>query len=160
MASFLTPFLDETGAVGLQVQRTGEWLVSRLEGAFDSTSRKQGLLGRDALADGAGLVIAPSQGVHTFGMRFPLDIVCVARDGTVVKVRETVQPGRIVIAWNAFAIVELPAGVARRVALVRGDRVIARPVGVAATTAVLVRSPAPEPRATVDPGADRSQNAR
>lgn len=126
MPHFLTPLLDARGPMGLQVERTGEWLVRQLEDAFDSSARKRGLLGRDGLADGSGLVIAPCQGVHTFGMRFPLDIVCIARDGTVVKVREAVQPKRIVIAWRAFAILELSAGMARRVSLVHGDRVIVR----------------------------------
>lgn len=161
MAHFLTPLLDATTPVGLQVERTGEWLVRQIEGAFDSTSRRQGLLGRDGLADSTGLVIAPSQGVHTFGMRFPLDIVCVAKDGTVVKVRETVQPGRIVIAWRAFAILELPAGMARRASLAQGDRLIAR--ACAAGVRVGDRSrPASRRDAveTVAPGADRSQNAR
>lgn len=126
MPHFLSPLLDSSDAMGLQVERTGQWLVRELEAAFDSSTRKRGLLGRDGLADGQGLVIAPSQGVHTFGMRFPLDIVCIARDGTVVKVRESVQPMRIVIAWRAFAILELPAGTARRLSLARGDRVLAR----------------------------------
>lgn len=130
MPHFLIPLLDARGPMGLQVERTGQWLVRELEGAFDSSSRKQGLLGRDGLADGTGLVIAPSQGVHTFGMRFPLDIVCLARDGHVVKVRAAVQPGRIVIAWSAFAILELPAGAAGRASLVRGDRLVARAVDV------------------------------
>lgn len=126
MPHFLSSLVETSDPMGLQVERTGEWLVRQLEDAFDSSSRKRGLLGRDGLADGTGLVIAPCQGVHTFGMRFPLDIVCIARDGTVVKVREAVQPKRIVIAWRAFAILELPAGMARRVSIVQGDRVIVR----------------------------------
>lgn len=124
---FLSPLVDSAEPMGLQVERTGQWLVRDIEGALDSSARKRGLLGRDGLADGAGLVIAPSQGVHTFGMRFPLDIVGIARDGTVVKVREGVPPKRIVIAWRAFAMLEVPAGMARRISLEHGDRVLARP---------------------------------
>jgi len=95
--------------------------------AGDSTTRRKGLLGRDALDRDVGFVIAPTQGVHTFGMRFPIDIVGVARDGRVVKVRGEVPPRRLVFALRAFAILELAAGVARRAAIAVGDRLIVVP---------------------------------
>jgi uncharacterized membrane protein (UPF0127 family) len=82
--------------------------------AGDSESRRKGLLGRASLDPTTGFVIAPSQGVHTFGMRFAIDIVGVARDGRVVKIRPQVPPQRLVFAWTAFAILELAAGVVER----------------------------------------------
>ncbi len=93
--------------------------------AADSDARKRGLLGRDELAPDTGLVIAPSQGVHTFGMRFPIDIVGISRDGHVVKCRGDVAPRRLVFALRAFAILEVAAGVAARAGLAVGDRLIA-----------------------------------
>ncbi|HEX8031290.1 MAG TPA: DUF192 domain-containing protein [Vicinamibacterales bacterium] len=87
-------------------------LAKRIEVAGDSASRKKGLLGRDGLEPGTAIVIAPCQGVHTFGMRFNIDIVGVARDGTVVKIRTDVPRRRIVLAWKAHAIIELPSGTA------------------------------------------------
>ena len=122
---FLAPVLDNPGHWGLRIERTGGWLVRVLELASDSGTRKKGLLGRDGLAPDAGLVIAPSQGVHTFGMRFALDIVGVARDGLVVKSRADVGPTRLVFAWKAFAILELAAGASGRAGLEIGDRLIA-----------------------------------
>jgi uncharacterized membrane protein (UPF0127 family) len=74
-------------------------------------------------------VIAPSQGIHTNGMRFPLDIVGVARDGRVVKCRPSVAPRRIVLALSAFAILELAEGESARAGLQLGDRLIAQPPG-------------------------------
>jgi uncharacterized membrane protein (UPF0127 family) len=102
-------------------------LVKRLEMAGDSTARRRGLLGRDGLDRDVGFVIAPTQGVHTFGMRFPIDIVGVARDGHVVKVRADVPPRRLVFALRAFAILELATGVARRAEISVGDRLIVVP---------------------------------
>jgi uncharacterized membrane protein (UPF0127 family) len=67
-------------------------------------------------------VIAPCQGVHTFGMRFPIDIIGVTRDGRVVKVSECVPARRVVFAFSAFAILEVAAGIAARAGLVVGDR--------------------------------------
>jgi uncharacterized protein len=97
-------------------------LVSRLEGAFDSATRKRGLLGRDRLDPGAGLVIAPCGGVHTFFMRFPIDVVFAARDGRIVKVSHAVKPWRLALALRAFCVIELPAGVAAAYETRAGDR--------------------------------------
>jgi uncharacterized membrane protein (UPF0127 family) len=93
-----------------------------LEAAFDSTSRKRGLLGRDRLAPGHALIIAPSNMVHTFFMRFPIDIVFAARDGRVLKVRSDVPARRIVGAFRAFAVIEMGAGQVAASGTRAGDR--------------------------------------
>jgi uncharacterized membrane protein (UPF0127 family) len=102
-------------------------LATTVEAALDSASRKRGLLGRDALAPGAALVIAPSNGVHTFFMKFAIDVVFVARDGRVVKIARAVKPGRVSLALRAFAVVELAAGAAETAELRVGDRLSVRP---------------------------------
>jgi uncharacterized membrane protein (UPF0127 family) len=56
------------------------------------------------------MVIAPSNAVHTFWMRFPIDILFVRRNGVVSKVRRNVPPWRAVAALWAYAVIELPAG--------------------------------------------------
>ena len=99
-----------------------------VEGAFDSRSRRRGLLGRDTLADSA-LVIAPCNLVHTFFMRFSIDTVFVDRDGVVVRVRHQVRPNRVAGAWGAFATIELGAGHAREAGVRAGDRLVLTPAG-------------------------------
>ena len=120
MAHFLTPVLDGV-PFALRIERSGAILGTAFRLAGDSATRRAGLLKHDALAPGSGLVIAPSQGVHTFGMRFPIDVVCVSRAGVVVKYRSAVVPRRLVLAWSAFAMVELGAGEIARAGLVVGD---------------------------------------
>lgn len=93
---------------------------------MDSASRKRGLLGRDSLAPGSALVIAPSSGVHTFFMKFAIDIVFVKRDGLVLKIARAVKPWRGAVALAAFAVVELAAGSADRAGLLVGDRLVVR----------------------------------
>jgi uncharacterized protein len=122
MPHFLSPFLDSRESFGLRIERTGANLVDVLETAFDSASRRRGLLGRNGLPVDRGLVIAPCQAVHTFAMRFPIDIVAVSRDGRVLKITASVPPRRIAIAWSAFAVIELAAGVCERIGLVVDDR--------------------------------------
>jgi len=110
----------------LTIERTGAVLVDHLEVAGDSASRRKGLLGRDRLDAGCAVAIAPCQGVHTFGMRFALDVVAVTRDGLVIKIRSGVPPRRVVLALRAFAIIELQSGAAAAADLQIGDRLLTR----------------------------------
>jgi uncharacterized membrane protein (UPF0127 family) len=99
----------------------GERLVAdHVELAVDSRSRNRGLLGRDGLAPGAALIIAPCWAVHTIGMRFTIDIVYVARDGRIVKLSPGVRPWRMSAALRAFATVEMAAGEIDRARLQTG----------------------------------------
>jgi uncharacterized membrane protein (UPF0127 family) len=121
-AHFLAPLLDGDGPWGFVIAGTDRWLATYIEPAFESSTRTKGLLGRDSLPDGHALVIAPCQAVHTFGMRFPIDVVGVKRDGTVVRCRPDVPARRLALALRAWAIVELPAGTIARSGLRVGDR--------------------------------------
>jgi uncharacterized membrane protein (UPF0127 family) len=75
-------------------------------------TRLVGLLGqRPAWADAPrGLWIIPSHGVHTLGMQFPIDVVFLDRNETVVHLENNLRPWRVsrVIA-NARSVLELPA---------------------------------------------------
>lgn len=96
-------------------------IATSVEAAFDSDSRKRGLLGRDHLAPDTALIIAPCSAVHTFGMRFSIDVIFAARDGRVVKVRRAMPPGRISGRAGTFAVIEMAAGEVERHALRVGD---------------------------------------
>ena len=111
MPSFLSPLVREpqSGYV-LRNARSGECLADSVEPAFDSTTRNRGLLGRDDLPQGSALILAPCSSVHTWFMRFPIDVVFVTRSGEITKVRSAVGPWRFAIAFNSHAAVELPAG--------------------------------------------------
>lgn len=124
MSHFLEPLLRAPHACGIKIARSDSWLAVRLEGALDSRTRKQGLLGRESLAPDHALVIAPTEAVHTFGMRFSLDILAVDRGGVVLKVRSHVRRRRIVFAVGAFAFVEMAAGAAARAGVRAGDQLI------------------------------------
>ncbi len=100
----------------------GAIVAPTVEGAFDSARRRRGLLGRDAMPAETAVVIAPSSAIHTFGMRFAIDVVFVARDGAILKVRPSVQPWRVTACWGAFAAIELAAGTTTALPLRQGDR--------------------------------------
>ena len=72
----------------------------------------RGLLGRSSLPSGEGLLLKPAGSVHTFFMRFPIDVVFLDRDRKVVGVRHGLRPWRVAGARHAVAALELPAGAA------------------------------------------------
>lgn len=110
-------------------EATGVTVAGRLHAAFDSAARRTGLLGKGGWPEDEALVIGPCQAVHTVGMRFPIDVLFVRRDGSIEKVKANVPPWRMTAAWRAFAVIELAAGVlgARVPGLARGDRMVVRP---------------------------------
>jgi len=125
LTSFLSPLL-RPGASSLALTNTRHHrIVARtLLTAFDSSSRRKGLLGRDSLPEGSALIIAPSQAIHTFSMRFSIDVAFVAKDGVVLKVRQAVPPRRIAVSLRAFAVIELPAGALKASDTKVGDRLL------------------------------------
>jgi uncharacterized membrane protein (UPF0127 family) len=108
---FLQPLLRRTqGTPVLKNRRTGLVVASRIESAFDSADRRKGLLGRTSLPPGHVLIIAPTNLVHTFAMRFAIDILFMARDGRVLKISRAVPRRRIAGSLRAFAVLEFAAG--------------------------------------------------
>ena len=68
---------------------------------------------RKAPPPGEGLLLVPCRSVHTFFVRFPIDVVILDRSGRVVAVRRQVRPWRIVPpVVDGYATLELPGGTA------------------------------------------------
>jgi len=121
--SFLSPLLRSNAPpFALTNTRNQKIVAQTLLTAFDSASRRKGLLDHDSLADGSAMIIAPTSAIHTFAMRFAIDVMFVSRDGRVLKVRRHVKPRRLAAAWRAFAVVELAAGAAERSDTRPGDQ--------------------------------------
>ena len=122
MASFLDPLLRSGGSsLALTNTRHNRVVASTLLTAFDSQSRRRGLLHHASLPEGSALIIAPSSAIHTFAMRFVIDVAFVARDGRVLKLRRDMPPRRIAAAWRAFAVIEFAAGALERTDTKPGD---------------------------------------
>jgi uncharacterized membrane protein (UPF0127 family) len=96
-------------------------LATRLEVADTGAKRNKGLLGRSGLETGEGLWIVPCESVHTFFMRFPIDLVYLDRRNRVRKVRSAVGPWRLSVCLSAHSIIELPAGVVLSTQTQKGD---------------------------------------
>jgi len=129
MRHFLAPLVDApAGTYALRNERTGVAVCTTLLPAFDSRARRRGLLGRHALERHTALVLAPCRAIHTWFMRFAIDVLFVRKDGTVLEVLPGVSPWKIALSLRAFAVIELAAGVAVESETRAGDRleVVAR----------------------------------
>lgn len=110
--SFLSPLASGQGQRPhlLRNLRTGLIVASHLEGAFDSATRRHGLLGRPSLPLETAFVLAPCFAVHTCFMRFPIDVLFVTRSGCVSRICRSLPSWRLAGAFRAFAVIELAAG--------------------------------------------------
>jgi len=59
---------------------------------------------------GAGLLIPRCASVHTFGMRFTLDLYFLDEAGEPLAIRHEIGPRRVVSCRGARAVLEIPAG--------------------------------------------------
>jgi len=101
----------------------GEILIAAVEVADSFSQRSRGLLGRNGLAPGTALWLKPCGCIHTFGMRFPLDLLFLDRQGVVVRWVRAVAPGRMVFGgWRAHSVLEMEAGWLTSERIRPGDR--------------------------------------
>lgn len=100
----------------------GTSLGENIEIAEDSATRMKGLLKRDKLDDGAGLWIVPCESVHTFFMRFTIDLLYIDRKHRVRKVVKRLVPWRVSMHLPAHSVIELPAGTIDRTNTQKGDQ--------------------------------------
>jgi protein-S-isoprenylcysteine O-methyltransferase Ste14/uncharacterized membrane protein (UPF0127 family) len=98
----------EEGAVNTS---SGQKLAERVYYAETRRENLRGLLGRDSLPAGEGLLLDPCRAIHTVGMRFPIDAVFLDGYGRVVRIAERIRPHRFMVgSLHAKRVLELPAG--------------------------------------------------
>jgi hypothetical protein len=103
-------------------QTKGQVLADRADIADTSAKRRTGLLKHAGLAPGEGLWIAPCEGVHTFGMKFPIDVLFLNKKKKILKARPDMVRGRIAFSLLAHSVLELPAGTLAQTGTVAGDQ--------------------------------------
>jgi len=113
--------MGRVSLVRLRRSSDGAVVCERCEIPESMFGRMRGLLGRDGLAPGSGMLIDQAPQVHMFFMRFPVDVVFLDRDRKVVRVVERLRPWRVASARRAAAALELPAGAAAAAGVNVGD---------------------------------------
>jgi uncharacterized protein len=121
--SFLRPMTqDPTYPWTLRHASGGQLVASKVIAAFDRATRNKGLLGHHAPEPRSAIILAPCSSVHTWFMKFSIDIVFVVRDGRVLRIRPRCRPWRLAFGLGAFAVIELPSGTAEASGIRVGDR--------------------------------------
>jgi uncharacterized protein len=112
---------------GYAFNRTRQtYLATRLSVAGTHWSRLRGLMGRAAekFCAGEGLWIVPSHGVHTFAMRFPIDVVYLDPENVVVYLAHNLKPWRVApVRRKAASVLELPGATLQASATGVGDQI-------------------------------------
>jgi len=113
----------ETETVAVRNATRNTVLGEQITVAGTSLRRLVGLLGKRGLEPGTGLLIIPSQAIHTVAMRFAIDVVFVDRDWRVIHLRPAMVPFRVTgLHWKARCVLELPAGVIAQTSTAVGDQ--------------------------------------
>ena len=108
----------------------GTVLCARLENAGGLAGQGRGLLGRDTLEPGTGMLFengrfTPFMWMHMFFMRFALDIVFIGRGDTVIRINRRLRPWRVSsVVFGARKAIELPAGTSDESATQVGDHIV------------------------------------
>jgi len=105
----------------------GTVLCERLEVAESMAAQSRGLLGRDGLAPGAGMLFEgswlPLMWMHMFFMRFAIDIVFLDKSNRVLRINHSLKPWRVsAMVFGARRALELEAGAAARSSTIAGDQ--------------------------------------
>ena len=95
-------------------------VCERCKVADGPLTRLRGLMGRRELPRGEGLLLKPAPSIHTFFMRFPIDAVFLDAGMNVLSVKAALSPWRVAGQRGARAVLELPAGEARRRGVMEG----------------------------------------
>jgi uncharacterized membrane protein (UPF0127 family) len=110
------------GALVLRREDDGLVLCDRCVLADTLWRRMRGLIGRRELEPGAGIVLRPSWSVHTFFLRYPIDVLFVDADQVVTKVVPSLRPWSYATCRDARDVVELRAGECARTGVAAGQR--------------------------------------
>lgn len=100
----------------------GHIIADNVKVAQDYLSRSIGLLNRSSLSKGEGLLIKPCNSIHTFFMKFPIDVLFLDKQGRVVKIMRSLGPWRLcAAARNGYMTLELKDEALRTVGVSVGD---------------------------------------
>jgi uncharacterized membrane protein (UPF0127 family) len=107
------------------IPEKAETIGSRIGLADTFLTRLFGLLGKSGLDDGAGLLIRPSSGVHTFWMRFAIDVVALDKNHRVIKTWHRLRPWRLTsVSLKTHSVLELAPGQIRHHNIEPGDQLV------------------------------------
>jgi uncharacterized membrane protein (UPF0127 family) len=102
--------------------RNNRELSNNVDIADTFYKRMKGLLGKSEMLTGEALWIKPCNSIHTFLMRFPIDVIFLNKNNKVIATKKKLRPNRLTRIYpKAVGVLELPAGTVEATATVVGD---------------------------------------
>ncbi|MCF7888001.1 MAG: DUF192 domain-containing protein [Candidatus Omnitrophica bacterium] len=98
-------------------------IVSSAEVASGFFQRLFGLIFRNNIKDDQALIFYQAPSIHTFFMRFPIDIIFLDREMKVKRIVNSLSPWRVVFCKDAYVTIELPVGKAKQNNISLGDKI-------------------------------------
>jgi len=93
------------------LKKEGLTLIPDVEVLTDFLARLKGLLGRSSLPAGQAVCLLPCNGIHTFGMRFALDVIFLNNNMGVARIVRNARPNRIILGVrDGWCVLEAQAG--------------------------------------------------
>ncbi|WP_246001146.1 DUF192 domain-containing protein [Oceanobacillus piezotolerans] len=104
---------------------TNEVIAEHVKGAYTFWSRFKGLMLTESMPENAALHISPCTAIHTFFMKYSIDILYLDKEKKIVGIEKDLEPGKVGKKWmNAKSVIELPAGTMDKTSTVMGQRVV------------------------------------
>ena len=104
--------------------KNGAELSSNVDVADNLFKRMKGLLGQREMGKGESLWIKPCMSIHTFFMKFSIDVIFLNRKNEVVVTIENLKPNRMTRLYpKAVSVLELPTGIIEATSTVVGDKI-------------------------------------
>lgn len=98
------------------------WLATKVYKADNFLTRLVGLLKRTQLGPEEALWLMPSKGIHTIGMKFPIDVLFLNKDCHVVGLISAMAPYRVSsVHISSYSVIELPNGMIKKSRTEVGD---------------------------------------
>lgn len=116
--------------VFLSVYKSGNCIADQVESGNTFFKRFKGLMGRKSLRENQGFYLNPCRSIHTFQMRFPIDVLFLSEGGIVVDIVKEMKPWRLKTSVKeAQSTLELPPKAADRLGIVIGDKLVFKKTG-------------------------------
>lgn len=107
------------------VYKNGICIADRVEVGNSFFKRFKGLMGRKALLKNQGFYLKPCRSIHTFQMRFAIDVLFLSKQGVVLDIVQNMQPWKLRTASkNTVSTLELPADTTKKYGINLGDKLV------------------------------------
>lgn len=109
----------------LIIQESGQLVGHRIAEAYSFLRRLRGLMLTRSLSEGSGLHIRPCRAVHSFFMKYPIDVLHLDEEDHIVGIQQRLEPGNFgAVFQGTRSVVELPAGTLESASIRIGQKAV------------------------------------